>query len=366
MKSIFLYTFSILLLFLITGCTPKYTSIDNVSKAQLEILEFDDIEGFEEDNLDLALEVFQKDCRRSQRYKIFKDVCEKSKDANDAKTFFTQNFTPYKLRAQNGKDEGVITGYYEPLLYGSLKKTKEYKYPVYKTPEDLIIVDLTKAYPGLKKYRLRGKIKGNRLIPYDTRELMKKKKDLEVICYVNDKVDLYFLEIQGSGKVQLDSGKIINVGFANQNGQKYKSVGKYMIKKGYIGGSSGYKASMQGMKKWFKDNPKKVDEVLNINPSYVFFNQTKRGATGSLGTELTRRRNLAVDRKYIPLGMPVFIQTKNPLTKENISQLMVAADTGGAIKGEIRADFFWGYSKEAEQYAGRMKEKGSLIILVPN
>lgn len=366
MQKIFLFFVSVFLLLLITGCTPKYESFDNISKAKLQAVDFDEIEGFYEDNLDIALSVFQKDCKRAQRYKMFKNVCEKSKVAQDAESFFTSNFTAYKLRAQNGKDEGIITGYYEPLLYGSLKKTKKYKYPVYKTPKDLIIVDLTDAYPSLKKYRLRGQIKGNRLIPYNARKDMIKKKDLEVICYVDSKTDLYFLEIQGSGKVQLDTGKIINVGFANQNGQQYKSIGKYMINKGYIGGKSNYKASIQGMKRWFTDNPNKVDEVLNINPSYVFFNKTSHGAMGSLGTELTEKRNLAVDRNYIPLGMPVFINTKNPLTRKDINQLMVAADTGGAIKGEIRADFFWGYSKEAEKYAGRMKEKGSLIILIPN
>lgn len=366
MKKLFISLFSFILLLIITGCTPKYKSFDAISKAKLEVLDFDDIKGFQDDNLDVALKVFQKDCKRSKRYEIFKNVCEKSKTAIDAEEFFTQNFTPYRLRAQNGNSVGIITGYYEPLLYGSLKKTKKYKYPIYKTPKDLIIVDLTDAHPSLKKYRLRGKIKGNRLIPYEARKDMVNKKDLDVVCYVDSKTDLYFLEIQGSGKVQLDNGKIINVGFANQNGQQYKSIGKYMINKGYIGGKSGYKASLQGMKKWFKDNPKKIDGVLNVNPSYVFFNKTNHSAMGSLGTELTEKRNLAVDRKYIPLGMPVFINTKNPLTKKDINQLMVAADTGGAIKGEIRADFFWGYSKEAEKYAGRMKEKGSLIILIPN
>lgn len=366
MKSYFFYLLTIITVFIITGCTPKYESFENISKAKLEALAFDDIEGFEKDNLNLALEVFQKDCKRASRYDLFEDVCQKAAQANDARTFFMNNFTPYKLRTHEGEDEGVITGYYEPLLYGSKTKSAKYKYPVYKTPKDLIVVDLTGAYPSLKNYRLRGKLDGNRLIPYDTRKEMWDKKDLEVICYVDDKVDLYFLEIQGSGKVQLDTGEIINVGFANQNGQQYKSVGKYMIQKGYIGSKTSYEASMQGMKKWFKDNPSKVDMVLNVNPSYVFFNQNAKGATGSLGTELTGRRNLAVDRRYIPLGMPVFIQTSNPITNEEINQLMVAADTGGAIKGQIRADFFWGYSKEAEKYAGRMKEKGSLIMFIPN
>ena len=136
-----------------------------------------------------------------------------------------------------------------------------------------------------------------------------------------------------------------------------------MINMGYITPDQG---SLQGIKKWFEQNPEKIDEVLNINESYVFFHESKKSATGALGVELTAQRNLAVDRKYIPLGMPVFIQTSNPLNKEEINQLMVAADVGGAIKGEIRADFFWGNSKLAEETAGKMKQKGVLYMLLPN
>ncbi len=222
-----------------------------------------------------------------------------------------------------------------------------------KMPNDLITVDLSSVYPALKKYRLRGQIKGNKLVPYNTRAQMESKKDLEPICYVDSKVDLFFLQIQGSGKVK----------FQDQNGRRYNSIGKAMIKKGYITPDQG---SLQGIKKWFENNPKKVDEVLNINESYIFFQESQRSATGALGVELVAQRNLAVDRSYIPLGMPVFIQTNNPLNKKEINQLMIAADVGGAIKGQIRADFFWGNTKEAEEVAGKMKQKGILYMLIPN
>ena len=185
-----------------------------------------------------------------------------------------------------------------------------------------------------------------------------------MILYVDNKVDLFFLHIQGSGKVELRDGSYVNISYANQNGRKYKSVGRYMIKKGYIG--NGIDASMQGMKKWFVNNPDLTDITLNHNQSFIFFAKAKRGATGSLGVELVAERNLAVDRKYIPLGMPVFIQTKNPLSKSKVNQVMIAADTGGAIKGDIRADFFYGFGPIAEAHAGRMKEKGKLILLIPN
>lgn len=345
-----------------SGCTTKLEKLNNVSKAYVEKTDFDNLQGFYSDDLEKALEVFKKDCQGSKRYSRFKSICQKAKTSINAKEFFTNNFQPYKLLNNNGLDTGVITGYYEPLLYGSLTKTDKYKYPVYKTPNDMIIVDLSKVYPALKKYRLRGKIVGNRLVPYEARKDISKKQNLEAICYVDSEVDLFFLQIQGSGKVQLEDGTILNIAYANQNGRRYKSVGKYMLKKGYIGNTT---ASLQGMKEFFKNNPEKVDEVLNHNESYVFFRNSKKGASGSLGTQLTAKRNLAVDRKYIPLGMPVFIQTTNPVTKEQINQLMVAADTGGAIKGEIRADFFWGYGEEALKYAGKMKEKGKLYILVP-
>jgi len=170
------------------------------------------------------------------------------------------------------------------------------------------------------------------------------------------------LHIQGSGKIKLDTGEIINVGYAEQNGWPYLSIGSYLIEKNYI---TKDEMSVQAMKDFFKANPKIMDEVFNSNPSYIFFRVSPNGATGALNTVLTAKRNLAVDRSYIPLGMPVFLSTKNPVTKEPLNQLMVAADVGGAIKGEIRADFFWGFGDDAFHYAGRMKEKGKMYILKP-
>jgi membrane-bound lytic murein transglycosylase A len=351
-------------IFIVTGCAPKYTKeFQNISKANLLQSSWSDLKDIENDNLNLSLEVFKKACVGSKKYATFKNACQKAKNATDAKLFFQENFTPFKLYDDSNSQEGLITGYYEPLLNGSLIKTGKFKYPIYKVPSDLITVDLSSVYPELKKYRLRGKIKGNKLIPYNTREQMEKNNNLEPICYVDSKVDLFFLQIQGSGKVKFQDGTIVNIGYANQNGRSYNSIGKYMIEKGYIVPDQG---SLQGIKKYFEQNPNKIDEIFNINESYVFFRQSKKGATGALGVELVAQRNLAVDRSYIPLGMPVFIQTVNPISKKEINQLMVAADVGGAIKGEIRADFFWGNSKEAEQTAGKMKQKGILYMLIPN
>ncbi len=354
----------IITIFIFTGCSTKLTKYDNISKASLERVSFYEIEDFYNDDLNKALEVFVKACKRSKKNELFQGVCQEAANTQNGKDFFISNFHAYKLIDSKGTDEGVITGYYEPLLNGSLQKDERFKYPIYKTPKDMITVDLSSVYPELKKYRLRGKVIGNKLVPYDSREQLEltPNENLEPICYVDDKFELFLLHIQGSGKVKLQDGTTLNIGYANQNGRRYKSVGKFMLQNGFIAKNN---ASIQGMKEFFDNNPQKVDEILNHNESYIFFRESSQGATGSLGVELTKKRNLAVDRRYIPLGMPVFISTLNPVTKEKINKLTVAADTGGAIKGEIRADYFWGYGDEALEYAGRMKEKGKLYILIP-
>lgn len=361
--------FTIIFMLIFTACSEKKSlklETIEVSEAKVKKIEIDKVEGFFEDDLDLAFEVFKKDCKKSKRFDLFKNVCEKSNSYNNPSEFFMKNFTAYELYNKDGTNDGLITGYYEPMLNGSLEKTNIYKYPIYKTPEDMFVIDLSNSYPELKDYRLRGKLVNGKIISYDSRDRLNERDDLKAICYVDDELDLFFLQIQGSGKVRLENGEIINIGYANQNGHKYKSVGKFMIEEGFIGSKTNYAASMQGMKAWLRDNPSKIDDVLNQNPSYVFFKKKNQGATGALNTQLVAGRNLAVDKKYIPLGMPVFINTKNSVTNEKMNRLMVAADVGGAIKGEIRADFFFGHGENAEINAGGMKEKGKLTILVPN
>lgn len=352
---------------LFTGCSQKepikFEKLPKISKAKLEKLSFDDIDGFYEDDLPKAFETFKKDCKRAKRYNLFKNVCQKALEYDNPSEFFTKNFTPYKLYSNKGLDKGVITGYYEPLLKGSLEKSELYKYPIYKTPKDMLMINLSDAYPELKKYRLRGKLVDGKIVAYDDRSALNKRNDLEPIVYVNNRVDLFFLQIQGSGKVLLENGEYLNIGYANQNGHKYKGIGRLLMKEGVL---KEYGASMQGIKAYLEDNPHRMDEILHKNRSYIFFGKRNQGATGALGSELTAGRNLAVDKRYIPLGMPVFIKTKNSVTQKSIDRLMVAADVGGAIKGEIRADFFYGFGKDAELHAGGMKEPGELIILVPN
>jgi len=358
--------FSIIFSIFITGCSSKFEQKPHISKANLQEVSWKNLDSFKKDNLSLSFDVFKKACTKSKKYQNLQEVCNLALNTNDSKDFFTSNFTPYKLLDEDGTDEGLITGYYEPILKGSLKQTNRYKYPIYKTPKDLLIIDFSDIYPELKKYRLRGKVIGNKVVPYDSREdieTINNQNNLEVICYVDDKVDLFFLHIQGSGKVELEDGKILNVGYAQQNGRAYYAIGRNLIENNYVKKED---MSLQSIKKWLSENPTKIDEVLNLNQSYIFFHKSPQTATGSLGVELTAFRNLAVDREYIPLGFPVFINTTNPLDNKPIKQLMIAADTGGAIKGKIRADFFFGNGQIAEELAGKMKQKGSLYILIPN
>ena len=369
--------FLILTIFLITSCSKKQEQIpqapaiektkeiaeneveENIENGMKKV-SFLEIDGFFEDDLNHALEVFKKDCKKSKRYDEFKTVCKKAEFEKDGRKFFISNFEPFKLFDNSLRDEGTITGYYEPLLYGSLKKSARYKYPVYYTPKNLILAKKENSN-GSK----RGKVVKGKVVPYDTREQIEKNPknpNLVPIAYVDDEFDLFFLHIQGSGKIKLDTGELINIGYAEQNGWPYYSIGSYLIEKNYI---TKDEMSVQAMKEFFKANPKIMKDVFNSNPSYVFFRITENGATGALNTTLTAKRNLAVDRSVIPLGMPVFLSTKNPIDKKPINQLMVAADVGGAIKGDIRADFFWGYGEDAFAYAGRMKEKGKMYVLMP-
>ncbi len=359
-----LLAFFLLLFF--TGCEKeKIEKKPEISNAFLKEISFQKLKGFGQDNLQLALEVFKKDCKARRVNRNLKEVCKKVVNYTNGKEFFTTNFTPYKLLNKKKSSQGLITGYYEPILNGSMTKTDTFKYPIYEKPTDLISVRLNSVYPSLKKYTLRGKIVGKTLVPYESRKEIEKSahSKLTPLLFVDNKVDRFFLEIQGSGKVKLQDGQIVNVGYAGQNGRKYYPVGRKLIKDGEVLKKD---MSLQAIKKWCDENPTKVDDLLNLNDSKVFFMISKKTATGSLGVELVAKRNLAVDRNFIPLGFPVFINTTNPLDDKQINTLMVAADTGGAIKGDVRADFFWGNGKVAKLSAGKMAQKGNLTILIPN
>lgn len=303
-----------------------------------------------------VLESFQTNCSTQQAQKIYGHLCTDAKNVKDASAFFEDNFRLIPL----GRN-GLLTGYYEPEMHGSLHKTQKYKYPIYTTPNDLVVVKLGKLYPKLQNYRLRGRIENHLLVPYYSREEMATHEiNASVICYTDSKVDLFFLEVQGSGRVVLEDGSSMFLGFANQNGHPYKSIGKYLVALGEI---SQENISLQSIRAWFKKHPNRVDSILNYNPSVVFFQQKKQSATGSLGVVLTPFRSIAVDRRKIPLGSMLLLQAAD--TDVHFNHIVFAQDTGGAIKGSVRADMFLGFGENAATIAGKLKAPLQLWIYVP-
>lgn len=352
----------LIVLIIFSGCSVKeYVKVESLPKTKLLSSGFDELPNWDDEDYESALENFKNSCRSGRTKKIYEDLCFEAQNVDNAKEFFLLNFEPYEIHTEDGDEEGLLTGYYEPFLRGSLTKHDQYIYPVYKTPNDLITVDLSSIYPELKHKRLRGRIEGNKLVPYFTRkEFSKIDVDAEVICYVDNKVDLFFLEVQGSGRVLLDNNETIFIGYDNQNGHRYKSIGKYLVKKGEIPLED---ISLQSIRAWFEKNPNRVDEVLNYNNSVVYFKKKKQAATGSLGLELTPRRSIAVDRRYIPLGSMLYCNAQQDDTQ--FSHIVQAQDTGGAIKGAVRADMFLGFGDEAREVAGGLKAPLKLWIFLP-
>ncbi|MEQ1555543.1 MAG: MltA domain-containing protein, partial [Gallionella sp.] len=276
--------------------------------------------------------------------------------------------SPYQVLNADGSAQGLITGYYEPKLLGSRVKTARFRYPVYGVPDDLLTIDLSEVYPQLKDLRLRGRVQGKRVVPYFARaDIDSGKANLagRELFWVENAVELFFLQIQGSGRIALPDGTNVKIGYAEQNGQPYSSIGKKLIEMGEL---KLEQASMQGIKLWGEQHPEKLPALLAMNPSFVFFRELPDQASnplGALGVPLTEAYSIAVDPRSIPLGSPVFLSSTFPNSSEPLNRLMLAQDTGGAIKGAVRADFFWGYGDEAGQQAGRMKQSGQLWILFP-
>lgn len=342
--------------------------------ARLKTASWNAVPGWETDDISLALDAFLQSCTVLKNQKLWMEVCnladlKKEKDNVALRQFFEHHFTPYQVLDSDGKGDGLITGYYEPLLKGSRTSSDQYRFPLYTAPKELLIIDLSKVYPKLKGLRLRGRLEGRKVIPYYSRaEIEKNYSQLKgyELLWVEDSVDLFFLHIQGSGRIKLENGEIVRVGYMDQNGHPYQSIGKLLVERGEL---SLDKASMQGIKAWGRSNPKKLNEVLHQNPSFIFFRELPAGIMGpigALGVPLTAGRSLAIDPRVIPQGAPVFLSTTWPNTNKKLNRLMVAQDTGGAIKGGVRADFFWGFGKEAANQAGKMKQSGSMWVLMPN
>lgn len=316
---------------------------------------------------------FQQSCRGLKGKPAWKEVCDhawqiSAADNATLRSFFEANFTPYQLINPDGSELGLITGYYEPRLSGSRTPSERFRYPLYAVPEDLLEVDLTEVYPQLKGMRLRGRVSGKKVVPYYSRadiDAGKPQMKGRELFWVENAVELFFLQIQGSGRIEQPDGSLIKVGYADQNGYPYISVGKKLIEMGEL---KPEEASMQGIKQWAERNPDKLSALLAQNPSYVFFRELPDSLTaplGALGVPLTNEYSIAIDPRAVPLGAPVLLSTTRPNSEISLNRLMLAQDTGGAIKGAIRADFFWGYGDQAGALAGKMKQKGRMWIFYP-
>jgi len=336
----------VIVLFFITGCAPKKVSFE-FSKGEFVQRSWDELH-INENELEPFFESFNRSCHRHALTKPYCGI----KSIEE----FQEVFVPMLVYGSKNRG-GFMTGYYEPMLRGSREKSQKYHYPIYEPPSDMYTVELSSIYKDLSNYRLRGRIQGNKIVPYYTaKEIREGKIDAKVICYVDNIVDAFFLHIQGSGKVTLDSGEVINVGYADQNGHRYYAIGRYMYQQGYL-----QEVTMQTIRTFLEKNPDKVDEILAQNDSYVFFTEKNQGATGALGIELVPNASVAVDRNYIPLALPLYIKSNHP----KVHSLVVAQDVGGAIRGEGRVDYFFGSSDEAAELAGQMKEPIELYIFVP-
>ncbi len=322
----------------------------------LEAAGWNDLPGWPEEDLAPALKTFANSCEILGKRALWRDACSAARAA------LAGSLAGPALR--NWFD----TGYYEPVLRGSRVRHPPYINPLYRVPDDLLTIDLAEIYPELKGLRLRGRLAGNRVLPYPARDEIAREEDVraaQALVWIDDAVELFFIQIQGSGQVDLDDGQRIRVGFADQNGHPYRSVGKWLADHGEL---KLEQTSMQGIKTWAGANPQRMQQMLNANPSVVFFREVPlsgSGPPGAMGVALTPERSIAVDAKTTPLGAPVWLATTQPGSEQALFRLTFAQDTGGAIRGPVRADFYWGSGSAAGEQAGRMRQRGRMWILLP-
>jgi len=293
-------------------------------------------------------------------------------DADFARGLLEQQLTPYRVVRVTGRQhdtQGLVTGYYEPLLHGSRERNPQFATPLYGRPDDLLIVDLAAVIPELKGKRVRGRLEGNRVVPYYSRAATREAPGLagHEIVWIDNALDAFMLEIQGSGRVQLTTGETIRLQYADQNGQPYRSIGRYLADQGVM---TIDQVNTPAIRNWLAANPGRVNEVLDSNPSVVFFSEAPLddptiGPKGAQGQPLTAGRSIAIDPKFLPLGAPMFLSTTQPGSDLPLQRLVVAQDTGGAIRGPLRADLFFGFGADAGSQAGMMKYDGEMWLLWP-
>ena len=356
---------------------------------------WDSVPGWQSDNLNNYWANFVRNCRGLMRPtggnlarparanpRVWHGVCSAALNPATApnagdevavRRFLQTYLTPWRLESSPGTmASGMITGYYEPIIQGSRVRQGPYQWPLFEVPSDLLNIDLGALYPDLAGKRVRGKLDGNRVVPYDSRtELSNPDRQPPAIVWINDPVDNFFLQVQGSGRVYLaegpDAGTTIRLAYANHNGHPYRSIGRWLVNQGEM---SLNQASMQNIRAWARNNPDRVQEMLNANPAVVFFQEEviqdpNEGPKGAYGVPLGAQRSIAVDTTYVPLGTPVYLMTTMPSSKQPLDRMVFAQDTGAAIKGAARGDYYWGSGDEAGAMAGRMKQQGRMWLFWP-
>ncbi|MGB0631477.1 MAG: murein transglycosylase A [Alphaproteobacteria bacterium] len=346
-------------------------------KAVVSAVSFSDLPGWGADNHAGALGALLKSCAPMERRgipafgdaSVWQDICRRARSvsANDhagARAFFENNFYPAAVSGRDGPT-GLITGYYEPELRGARKRSARFNVPLHVRPPDLVTVSLGQFSDDLKGKKIAGRVVQGRLLPYpDRRKIQRgalKNRNLELV-WVDSAADAFFLHIQGSGRILLRDGSIMRVGYAGTNGHPYTAIGRELIARGAVPPEQ---MSMQTIRAWLTANPADGARLMQTNKSYVFFRElTGDGPLGAQGVALTPERSLAVDRRLLPLGLPVWLETAEP-DGSPFKRLMIAQDTGGAIRGAVRADVFWGPGAKAADRAGKMKSPGRYWFLIP-
>jgi len=371
------------------ACEPEAEKPPPVPAADRVVLtpaSYGDLPGWSADHHAEALPAFRRSCERFQTLAPDRLLGPKTPggtvgdvlpacgaalalaDGDDAaaRQFFESWFRPY-LVANNDAPEGLFTGYYEIELRGALKADDTFNVPVYRKPEDQVVVDLGEFNPALAGQSLVGRVENGRLRPYYARGAIQDGalagRGLELV-WLDDPLDAFMLHVQGSGRVRLRDGRTTRIGYAGHNGHAYRSIGQELIRRGALQPNE---ASWQGIRQWMERNPDAAADLLAVNRRYIFFDEIRGdGPIGAEGVALTAGRSLAVDTRFLPLGLPMWLDTLQPgPADEPLRRLVVAQDTGAAIKGPVRGDFFWGTGDAALEQAGRMKHRGRYYLLLP-
>ncbi len=367
----------------LAACAPTKPPAPPPDRLVLSPASFGDLAGWSSDGVGEALAALRKSCARRLGFADdaavgpkglagtvadWRPPCAAVATVNEhddaaARGFFETWFRPYRC-ANNDAAEGLFTGYYEPELKGARVRGGGFETPLMKRPPDLVAVELGDFRADWRGERIAGRVVDSRLKPYETRTRIDAgaldRLNLGFL-WVEDPVAAFFLQVQGSGRIDLPDGSQVRVGFDGQNGWPYVAIGRVMIERGLIDREN---ATMPGIRAWLAAHPAETKDILNTNPSYVFFREiVGDGPIGSEGVALTPGRSLAVDTKFLPLGAPFWLDVAADDGK--IQRLLIAQDTGGAIRGPVRGDVFWGHGPAAERRAGVMRARGSYFLLLP-